>query len=209
MKSFLSSLFSITDEQAMWRVQTQDDHAAFAQLVERWEEPIQRLCARMLGDLHRAEDLTQEAFARVFARRKDYNPGMRFGTWLWRIALNLCYDDLRRLNRRGEPRGFFESEQAISLVEEREDGDPGPDQQTAAREEIELVQKALMQLPEATRSALVLRFCEGMKLQEIADIQEITESTVRYRLAEGLTQMASLLGAEFKIGRLTKPAPFR
>lgn len=52
--------FTITDEQAMWRVQNADDHAAFARLVERWETPIQRLCARMTGDLHRAEDLAQE-----------------------------------------------------------------------------------------------------------------------------------------------------
>lgn len=56
--------FTITDEQAMWRVQNADDPAAFARLVERWETPIQRLCARMTGDLHRVEDLAQEAFAR-------------------------------------------------------------------------------------------------------------------------------------------------
>ena len=49
----LRSLFAISDEQAMWRVQTQDDERAFAQLVRRWEGPIQRLGARMTGDVHR------------------------------------------------------------------------------------------------------------------------------------------------------------
>src|SRR5207249_11803486 len=100
--NFLSALFSMTDEQAMWRVQTQEDHHAFAQLVERWEEPIRRLCARMTGDTHRAEDLKQETFARVFEKRKSFQPNARFSTWLWRIALNLCYDELRRINRRSE-----------------------------------------------------------------------------------------------------------
>src|SRR6059036_2714061 len=93
--TFLSSLFSMTDEQAMWRVQTQDDHRAFVHLLERWEEPIGRLCARMTGDLHRGEDLKQETFARVFEKRKSFQPNARFSTWLWRIALNLCYDELR------------------------------------------------------------------------------------------------------------------
>ena len=55
--------FTITDEQAMWRVQNADDHAAFARLVERWETPIQRLCARMTGDLHRAEDQPEQSYS--------------------------------------------------------------------------------------------------------------------------------------------------
>jgi len=58
--------------------------------VERWEEPIRRLCARMTGDPHRAEDLKQKAFARVFEKRKSFQPSARFSTWLWRIALNLA-----------------------------------------------------------------------------------------------------------------------
>src|SRR5213596_2258713 len=62
-----SSLLSISDEQAMWRVQNQDDHKAFALLVERWEERIWRLCTRMVGNPHSAEDLAQEAFVRSSA----------------------------------------------------------------------------------------------------------------------------------------------
>src|SRR5580658_4624173 len=92
-------LSRMSDEQAMWRVQNEEDQAAFAQLVKRWEGPIVRLCARMTGDLQRGEDLKQETFARVFARRKDFRPDARFSSWLWRIALNLCYDDLRRRYR--------------------------------------------------------------------------------------------------------------
>ena len=98
----LFSIFSIADEQAMWRVQMEDDPEAFALLVKRWQGPIQNLCTRMLGDAHRGEDLAQEAFAKVFARRKDYVPSSKFSTFLWRVALNLCYDELRRRNRRRE-----------------------------------------------------------------------------------------------------------
>src|SRR5687767_7665729 len=98
----LFSLFSISDEQAMWRVQMQDDAEAFAIIVERWEGPIQNLCTRMLGDSHRGEDLAQEAFTKVFTRRKEYEPRGKFSTFLWRVALNLCYDELRRRERKRE-----------------------------------------------------------------------------------------------------------
>ena len=76
--SLWPSLFAASDEQIMWRAQMQDDSAAFGGLVERWEEPIRRLCERMTGDRHRAEDLAQETFARVFARRADYEPNAKF-----------------------------------------------------------------------------------------------------------------------------------
>ena len=80
------SLFSSTDEQAMWRVRTEDDPQAFAQLVGRWQKPIQSLCTRMTGDPHRGEDLTQETFVRLFARRKNYEPSGKFSTFLWRLS---------------------------------------------------------------------------------------------------------------------------
>jgi RNA polymerase sigma-70 factor (ECF subfamily) len=89
----VKSFFGISDEQAMWRVQHRDDAVAFAQLMRRWEKPVQNLCARMTGDAHHAEDLAQDVFARVFAKRADYKPSAKFSTWIWRIALNRCYDE--------------------------------------------------------------------------------------------------------------------
>src|SRR6187401_1219590 len=99
---FFTAIFSLSDEQAMWRVQMHDDSQAFAQLVGRWEDPIKRLCIRMLSDEHKAEDMTQEAFARIYAKRKDFQHGSKFSTFLWRIATNLCLDELRRIKRRRE-----------------------------------------------------------------------------------------------------------
>jgi RNA polymerase sigma-70 factor (ECF subfamily) len=189
---FLSSLFSLTDEQAMWRVQMQDDHDAFARLMARWDDPIRRLCIRMTGDMHRGEDLKQETFVRAFARRRDFKTDHRFSTWLWRIALNLCYDELRRVQRRreqpadgdGEDLGGFEA-----LVTDA----PAPDAQMVADEEADLVRRALLRLPENYRAVLVLRHYENLKIREIAEILEIPEGTVNWRLTEGLSQMQCLL----------------
>jgi len=195
-KSFLKklpALFATSDEQIMWRVQMADDPAAFARLVERWQGPIRRLCERMLADRHRAEDAAQETFVRVFSRRKEYQAQGKFSTFLWRVALNLCYDELRRVRRRGEQpidastaenhapeSGFVSSEAA-------------PDDQLVKLERAEAVQRALRQLPDPYRSVIVLRHYENLKFREIAEVLDIPEGTVKSRMAEALTQLGQLL----------------
>lgn len=199
-RNILSSLFSMTDEQAMWRVQTADDYRAFARLVERWEGPIRELCSRMLGDVHRGEDVKQETFVRVFEKRKEYSPSGKFSSWLWRIALNLCYDELRKINRRGESSletvGEISGEEAGCV-----DAENTPDVRVVEQEEGELVRQALMQLPENYRAVLVLRHYDGLKLREIADVLEIPKGTVTTRLAEAYTRMTRILEPQFDEGK--------
>ena len=178
---------SRTDEEAMLRVKVHGDHRDFARLVERWEKPILRLCARMTGD--RGEDLKQETFMRLFEKRQDYQPGGRFSTYLWRIALNLCYDELRRRGRRGD---FMPIGDEETVREQPADG-PGPDLNAAQMEEGEFVRRALMQLPETYRAVLVLRHYEGMKLAKIAEVLEIPEGTVNSRMAEALARLSRIL----------------
>ena len=188
----------------MWRVKKDADHQAFARLVSRWEEPIRRLCTRMTGDAHRGEDLKQETFLRLFEKRKDYQPTARFSTFLWRVALNLCYDELRRRQRRrrffGEPATDQPDED--SLPEPAAES-PGPDLQAAVLEEGELVRRALLQLPEIYRAVVVLRHYEGLKLAKIAEVLEIPEGTVNSRMAEALTRLSQMLEPVLK----EKPTP--
>jgi len=187
-----------TDEEAMWRVKLYDDHQAFDRLVKRWEEPIRKLCTRMLGDPHRGEDLKQDTFMRVFEKRKDYQPKSRFSTFLWRVALNLCYDELRRQKRRREFLNGNESETEDQDVYEAVSESAGPDARAADLEEGELVRRALMQLPEIYRAVVVLRHYEDMKLSKIADILEIPEGTVNSRMAEALVRLSRILEPKLK-----------
>jgi RNA polymerase sigma-70 factor (ECF subfamily) len=195
-QSPLTLFGSPSDEQSMWRVKTDDDHAEFARLVKRWEEPIRRLCARMTGDAHRAEDLRQETFLRLFLRRKEYQPTARFSTYLWRIALNLCYDELRRQERR---RDFLrEGDHGDTGDADHAAEAPGPDAHAAQSEEGELVRRALAQLPEIYRTVLVLRHYQDLKLSAIAEILEIPEGTVNSRMAEALARLSRLLEPELR-----------
>ena len=177
----------------MCRVKTHDDDAEFARLMKRWEGPIRRLCTRMIGDIHRGEDLMQDTFLRLFQKRKSYEPTGKFSTFLWRIALNLCYDELRRQHRRRE---FFQEpepgEGEADLSEEVSDR-PGPDLRAAQLEEGELVRQALLQLPEIYRTVLILRHYEDLKLARIAEVLEVPEGTVNSRMAEALSRLSRLL----------------
>jgi RNA polymerase sigma-70 factor, ECF subfamily len=186
------SLFVISDEQAMWRVQTQDDHAAFALLVERWREKIRQLCIRMTGNLHTGDDLTQEVFARVFDKRKEFRAASKFSSWLWRIALNRCYDEMRRPINRARTESLDDESSTVVLDINAADIRT-PRDSLAAREEAELVRQALMNLPEHYRAVLVLRHYEKLKLREIAEVLQIPEGTVNSRMAEALVQLTRLL----------------
>lgn len=192
LKRFLAP----SDEQLMWRVQTADDHGAFASLVRRWEEPIRRLCTRLTGDLHRAEDLAQEVFARVFAHRQSFRQGAKFSTYLWRCALNHTYSELRRARHRRETllptNGGPEVEGGLGL-DEVPDAEPLPHEAASREETGEAVRVALAELPEHYRSVLVLRHYEDLKFREIADILGLPEGTVKTRMTEALSEMARLL----------------
>ncbi|HEX7859009.1 MAG TPA: RNA polymerase sigma factor [Verrucomicrobiae bacterium] len=184
----LENWFGMTDEQAMWRVQMHDDPQAFAQLVQRWEGPIQRLCTRMLSDEHKAEDATQEAFAKVYAKRKEFQHGSKFSTFLWRVATNLCLDELRRVKRRKEFQVFPQTVDSseTEVWEELPSESPGPADSTVAEEQAVAIRHAVNQLPEHYRSVIILRHYQDLKFREIAQVLEVPEGTVKSRMAEAL-----------------------
>ncbi len=189
----IKSLFAPTDEQLMWRVQRHDDAAAFAGLVGRWQAPIQRLCARLTGDPHRAEDLTQEVFSRLFAHRKAYQPDRKFSTYLWRIALNHCYRDLSRARYRLEVPFETARDGEPPVAADFPAGAPAPDETLADRETADAVRRALMELPEHLRGIVVLRHYENLKFREIAEVLDLPEGTVKTRMTEALNELARRL----------------
>lgn len=179
----------------MRRVQSAADPEAFAEIVARWQGPIQNLCLRLTADAHRAEDLAQETFSRLFARRREWQPTAKLSTYLWRIALNLCHDENRRRTRHGEV-----------PLETGEDGEhaphitvfhPTPHEELEAGERADQVRAALQRVTEPFRTVLVLRHYEGLKFREIADVLDIPEGTVKSRMVEGLGQLTRLLQPAF------------
>jgi RNA polymerase sigma-70 factor (ECF subfamily) len=205
--SSLKNLLTPTDEQLMWRVQTRDDAAAFAELVGRWQEPLQRLCARVVGDAHLAEDLTQEIFAKLYARRHAYEPARKFSTWVWRVALNHCYNDCRRTRHRHETRLEPQPGREDASFDDFPADHPCPREAVVATETADAVRAAVSELPENYRCIVILRHYEGLKFREIAEVLDLPEGTVKTRMTEALNDLARRLRGQLELR--VAPAPNR
>src|SRR5689334_21503414 len=161
------------------------DVESFNQLVLRWERPIYALAYRVIGREEDARDVCQETFLRAFRALGGFRGQAKFSSWLYRIALNLCRDWIRR-QRRAPVMQMPEDADAAELVGER-----GPVESietlVAWRELSAVVEEAMKRLPEEQRTAIILKEYHGMTFQEIADLQGCPLSTVKPRLYQGLT----------------------
>jgi RNA polymerase sigma-70 factor (ECF subfamily) len=143
-----------SDDALMQRV-AQGDSAAFARLVALHMPRIVSVAWRMTGSRSDADDVAQEAFARVWVNAPKWRPtaqgGASLGTWLYRVVMNLCIDRKRRVRP-----------ESIDNVPEPEDERPDAACRIAERQMAERVREAIAALPERQRAVLVLCHYEGM-----------------------------------------------
>src|SRR5215468_1741141 len=155
-------------------------------LVRQHSARVYRLAYRLTGNMHDAEDLTQEVFVRVFRSLDGYTPGT-FEGWLHRITTNLFLDTARRKQRiRFEGLG----DQAVGLLR---DDEPTPAQAFDARHLDTDVQQALEALAPEYRAAVVLCDIEGLSYEEIAATLGVKLGTVRSRIHRGRAQLRAAL----------------
>jgi RNA polymerase sigma-70 factor (ECF subfamily) len=161
------------------------DVDSFNQLILRWERPIYALAYRVIGREEDARDVCQETFLRAFRALPGFKGQAKFSSWLYRIALNLCRDWVRRQRRAPivEP---ADGADPLELAVDR-GGSESIEDLVARREMSAAVEEAMAQLPEEQRTAIILKEYHGMTFQEIADLQGCPLSTVKTRLYQGLT----------------------
>ena len=160
------------------------DADSFNQLVLRWERPIYALAYRQLGREEDARDVCQETFLRAFRAIGGFRGQAKFSSWLYRIALNLCRDWIRR-QRRTPVVQMPEDVDVIEIAMAREPAESAED--VIARHDLtRLVEKAMAKLPEEQRTAIILKEYHGLTFQEIADLVGCPLSTVKTRLYQGL-----------------------
>ena len=137
-----------------------------------------------------ADEITQEVFVRAWRGLPRFQERSRFSTWLYRIAFNEAQRALSRRPRSVDERPRDRDEAAISLVESPE---LGPEAQTLDREFDRTLERALDQLPDDWRAAVVLRDIEGLSTQEAADAVGIRPAAFKSRLHRGRMQLRALL----------------
>lgn len=159
------------------------DGGAFSEVVSRHRTRVERLCQRFFSDPEMVHDLAQESFLKAFAALKTYRAEMPFGAWLRAIAVNLCYDELRRRKRRPEELvgDFSEPELGwIQLV-----STATPEEIVADAEERraahDLAHRLLDMLKPEDRMVLVLKDSEDVGFGEIAKILGWSQAKVRIR----------------------------
>src|SRR5688500_9772267 len=173
-----------TDEELVARSRG-GDLDSFNQLVLRWERPIYALAYRVIGREEDARDVAQETFLRAFRALPGFKGEAKFSSWLYRIALNLCRDWMRR-QRRAPVMQMPEGVDPIELAAETGPAESIEDL-VARRELSAIVEEAMTILPEEQRTAIILKEYHGLTFQAIADLQGVPLSTVKTRLYQGLS----------------------
>ncbi|MDP1616077.1 RNA polymerase sigma factor [Phenylobacterium sp.] len=162
------------DEELLTRV-ARGDPAAVRALMARKLSRINGLAVRMLGDATEAEDVTQEVFVRAWRQAEHWKPGVaKFDTWLHRVALNLCYDRLRR--RREIP---------TEAPPEQIDEGPAPDRNLEAADVGDRVAAALARLPDRQREAIVLCHYQELGNIEAAALMGVSVEALESLLSRG------------------------
>jgi RNA polymerase sigma-70 factor, ECF subfamily len=173
-----------TDEELVAR-SVRGDAESFNQLIRRWERPIYALAYRTLGRDEDARDICQETFLRAYRALPAFRGQAKFSSWLYRIALNLCRDLIRR-ERRTPVVQAPEDTDLLDLAAATEPSESIED--LVARKDLTArVERAMEKLPEEQRTAIVLKEYHGLTFQEIADMVGCPLSTVKTRLYQGLT----------------------
>ena len=173
-----------TDEELVAR-SIGGDADSFNQLVLRWERPIYALAYRTIGREEDARDVCQETFLRAFRALPRFRGQAKFSSWIYRIALNLCRDWIRRERRTG----FVQPPEDVDLMAmvAAEEPSESIEDLVARKDQIRAVERAMALLPEEQRTAIVLKEYHGMTFQEIADLMGCPLSTVKTRLYQGLS----------------------
>jgi RNA polymerase sigma factor (sigma-70 family) len=170
------------DDELLARV-AKGDPAAVRALVARKLPRILSLAYRMLGDQAEAQDVAQDAMMRAWKQAPRWTPGQaKFDTWLHRVALNLCYDRLRR--RR---------EIATDAPPERPDEGPAPDRGLLAADVGRRVAQAMAGLPDRQREALVLCHYQELGNIEAASLMEISVEALESLLGRGRRALRAAL----------------
>jgi len=180
----------IPSEELMTRV-AEGDEDAFEALVLRHQTYVMNFVYRFIGDRTQAKDLSQEVFLRVWQAAKSYEAKAKFTTWIYRIASNLCFNELKSARRRRWFQFFQSGEEGGQTIEENfSDDSPSAEDLLLTREQSRQITDALQDLPANQRMAIILKRYDDLSYEEIARIMDCSVSAVESLLvrAKGTLQ---------------------
>jgi len=181
------------DAELVARVQ-RGDKQAFDLLVLKYQRKIMRLLSRMIRDQSEIEDVAQESFIKAYRALPQFRGESAFYTWLYRIAINTARNWLAQNNRRPSSPSAQENEdgETFDATDNLTDSS-NPESEMASRQIADTVNKAINDLPEELRNAIVMREIDGMSYEDIAESMNCPIGTVRSRIFRAREAIATRL----------------
>lgn len=170
------------------------DTLAFEELVRKYQQTVFNLAYHYIGYRSEVEDVAQKIFTKVYFSLPKFDLRRPFFPWLYRIAINQCYDELRRI-RRQKTHTFSElgldETSSIEKLMNQDDFRPAPEEE---RQELQgLLRKMMNQLPDQQRMAVVLRDLESVPYTQIAEILKCTEQAARLKVFRARVRLKTLM----------------
>jgi RNA polymerase sigma-70 factor (ECF subfamily) len=156
---------------------------AFNSLVNRWQTRIHRFAYRYFGSPDDAAEITQKTFIKAYQKLNTLDDPEKFGPWLYRIANNLCLDELKRAGRKRS------SSLEVLKHAPQTELSPAADERTMKNEAMVLLHKALLRLPVEQRMVVIMKEYEGLTFREIAEMLDEPENTLKSRMYTGLKNL--------------------
>ena len=179
------------DDVRLMQLVARGDTAAFEQLIERHQTLVLGTVARMLGSNSDVEDIAQQVFIRVWKSASRYVPTAKFTTWLLKITRNLVFNELRRAKRRSH--APLQPDPSGDEIQLKDEGNQPPDASLLEVELQEAIEKAISELPETQRLALVLRRYEELSYEQIAEVLDLSVAAVKSVLFRARTELRARL----------------
>jgi RNA polymerase sigma-70 factor (ECF subfamily) len=169
------------------------DRDAFSELVVRHQQRVWRVCRQYVGP-DEADAAAQDSLVKAYTNLASFDGRSAFTTWLTRIAINTCLDELRRRRREGyrvEPADHDEGDDPLATLH---DDEVGPEERTMQRQAVEKLAALEQELPDRQREIFRLRFYAELELEEIAGSLGVHVGTVKTQLHRAVHRLRVELG---------------
>ena len=167
----------MTDDQLVALAQD-GELPAFEELVQKYQREVYGLACRMISDSEEAKDVTQQAFLQAFVHIRSFRRDAQFRTWLFRIAINQCYNFLKGRKKFGDPLDCDE----VNLASP----EASPEADLVARDDRRRLYEALEHLPAKQRAVITLKVEQGLSYQEISKVLGGTAGAARVNYCQAL-----------------------
>lgn len=177
----------MTDDQLVARAQ-KGELPAFEELVKKYQREVYGLACRMVSDAEEAKDLAQQAFLQAFVHIRTFRRDAQFRTWLFRIAINQCYNYLKSRKKFGDP---VDSDE-VNLVGQ----DPSPEADLARQDDRRRLYEAMERLPDKQRAVITLKIEQGLSYEEISRVLGGTAGAARVNYCQALKTLKKQIRSE-------------